>query len=98
VHGAVHVKEDDMKTPVRKARLRAAMDALGCALCDAENAVSEYEAPLRAASWAELCAMCAHRWDVAAALRSMMEHLAVSHLAAAREVFEKADAMVEGSK
>jgi NAD-dependent oxidoreductase involved in siderophore biosynthesis len=87
-----------MRTPVRKARLRAAMDALGCALHDAEHEYAEYAMPLRAASWAELCAMTARRWDVAAVLRAAMEHLAVSNLAAARAEFEKADAMVESGK
>ena len=87
-----------MRTPVRKARLRAAMDALGCALYDAEHGFTEYTAPLRAASWAELCAMTAHRWDVAAALRVAMEHIAVSNMASAREAFNKADAMMENGR
>jgi hypothetical protein len=74
------------------------MDALGCALHDAEHATTEYGTPLRAASWAELCAMHAHRWDVASGLRALMEHLAVSNVTAAREMFEKVDAMVGGEQ
>jgi hypothetical protein len=84
-----------MKTPVKRARLRAAMDALKVALDDAEHEYTEYVVPLRAASWAEICAMLAHRWDVAVVLRGAMEYLAVSNFSAARDAFDKADAMVE---
>jgi hypothetical protein len=73
-----------MRTPVKKARLQAAMDALACALYDAEHECTEYLVPLRAASWAELCAMEARDWALAARLRRVMDHIAVSNLVAAR--------------
>jgi len=85
-----------MRTPVKKARLRAAMDALGCALYDAEHASAEYWAALRAASWAELCAMEVRDWAMAARLRMVMDHLAVSNLQSAREEYEKADEAIRG--
>ena len=49
-----------------------------------------YDAAMEAAAWAELCAMGAERWDIAASMRQVMEHLAVSNVAAARVVFTDA--------
>ena len=88
-------KRGDMRTPVKKARLRAAMDAVKAALDDAEHASAEYWAALRAASWAELCAMEAREWGAAARLRVVMDHIAVSNFVAARG---EVDVIMESEK
>jgi hypothetical protein len=94
-----------MKKEVRNARARAAMEALGVALADAESAAEgnpmdaikdALRAALDAAAWAELCSRAAGEYHVATALREAMERLAANDLANAQYAYERADAILEG--